>query len=117
MRTRRRSAWPRSSRCTTPTSSRRALDAGADIVGVNSRNLRTLEVHPATSSTSSRRDLPPSVTAVAESGLEDGGRPAPAARRCGYDAFLIGERFMTEPDPGAALAALLDVGERARSRP
>ena len=89
-----------------------ALDAGADIVGVNSRNLRTLEVHqhlldmlaPA---------IPDTAIAVAESGLKtaaDLGRLSAA----GYDAFLIGERFMLEPEPGAALAGLLQSATAVR---
>jgi indole-3-glycerol phosphate synthase len=56
--------------------------------------------------------IPRHVIAVAESGLktsEDLRRLK--ARR--YDAFLIGERFMGEPDPGAALAALRASAEAA----
>ncbi len=82
-----------------------ALDAGASIVGVNNRNLRTLAVDP---SVSERvvEEIPDTVVAVAESGL----RSASDVRRlraAGYDAFLIGERFMTEDDPGEALKGLL----------
>jgi indole-3-glycerol phosphate synthase len=79
----------------------RALEAGADIVGVNSRNLRTLAVST---------DL---LIAVAESGLRtpDDLRRLRAVR---YDAFLIGERFMTTPDPGAALAELKAQAEAAQ---
>jgi indole-3-glycerol phosphate synthase len=82
-----------------------ALDAGADVIGVNSRNLRTLEVQP-TVLDRLAPDIPEAAIAVAESGLKtaaDLGRLGAA----GYDAFLIGERFMVEPDPGAALAGLL----------
>ncbi len=82
-----------------------ALDAGASIIGVNNRNLRTLEVD--TRLSSQLIDLiPEDVIAVAESGL----KTADDLRRLrggGYDAFLIGERFMTEADPGAALKGLL----------
>ena len=83
----------------------RAVDAGADLIGVNSRNLRTLEVTPATLDELAA-SIPDDVTAVAESGLKT---PADVARlrTVGYDAFLIGERFMIESDPGAALAQLL----------
>jgi indole-3-glycerol phosphate synthase len=82
-----------------------ALDAGADIVGVNSRNLRTLEVHQDVLDRLAP-EIPDAAIAVAESGLrsaDDLGRLSAS----GYDAFLIGERLMVEPDPGAALAGLL----------
>jgi indole-3-glycerol phosphate synthase len=82
----------------------RAIQAGADVIGVNSRNLRTLEVSrlvldelgPA---------IPPGVIAVAESGLKTPG-DLQRLRAVRYDAFLIGERFMAADDPGAALAEL-----------
>ena len=50
--------------------------------------------------------LPENTTAIAESGL---GVPSDLARlrQRGYRAFLIGERFMTDPDPGASLATLM----------
>lgn len=82
----------------------KAVDAGADVIGVNSRNLRTLTVDPSTLDDLGAR-IPTGVLAVAESGLktpEDLRRLA-AIR---YDAFLIGERFMTADDPGAAMGAL-----------
>jgi indole-3-glycerol phosphate synthase len=82
----------------------RALDAGADIVGVNSRDLKSLAV---TRETFDRLapSLPASVIAVAESGLGSAAEVA-RLRTLRYDAFLVGERFMTSPDPGAALRAL-----------
>ena len=82
----------------------RALAAGATIVGVNSRNLRTLSVDPAVHETVARR-LPDGVIAVAESGLRtraDLDRLA-AVR---YGAFLVGERLIAQPDPGTALREL-----------
>jgi indole-3-glycerol phosphate synthase len=86
----------------TPDELTRAIQAGAMIVGVNSRDLRTLEVR-----TSIFDELvlgiPNDLIAVAESGLKS----VDDLRRLraeGYDAFLMGERFMTEPNPGAALA-------------
>lgn len=84
----------------------RALAAGAAIVGVNSRNLRTLEVNQATLDDLGPK-IPSGVVAVAESGLRtpDDLRRLAAIR---YDAFLIGERFMTVPDPGEGLCALVD---------
>lgn len=82
----------------------RALAAGADVVGVNSRNLRTLQVASAVLEELGPH-LPPSVIAVAESGLKTAD-DLRQLRRVRYDAFLIGERFMTAVDPGAALAGL-----------
>jgi indole-3-glycerol phosphate synthase len=87
----------------------RAVGAGASIVGVNSRNLRTLEVSGATLDVLGPT-IPAGVIAVAESGL----KTAEDLRRLKglrYDAFLIGERFMTEPEPGEALARLIREAE------
>jgi indole-3-glycerol phosphate synthase len=86
----------------------RALQAGADLIGVNSRNLRTLEVRPEVLDELAS-GIPDAVTAVAESGLKSG-EMLGGLRTLGYDAFLIGERFMTDPHPGAALAGLLAAG-------
>jgi indole-3-glycerol phosphate synthase len=83
-----------------------ALDAGALIVGVNNRNLRTLAVDTAVSREAVDR-IPEETIAVAESGLKTSD-DLRDLRRAGYDAFLMGERFMTASDPGHALAALLD---------
>jgi indole-3-glycerol phosphate synthase len=83
----------------------RALAAGADIVGVNNRNLRTLEVDPRASEACAAQ-IPGEVIAVSESGLRTGDD----LRRIGalgYRAFLIGERFMTAADPGDALRHLV----------
>ena len=86
----------------------RALDAGARLVGVNSRNLRTLAVDLGVLDTVAAR-LPPEVTAVAESGIR---RPEDLSRlsAAGYHAFLVGERLIAQPDPGAALRELCAVG-------
>ena len=83
---------------------KRALAAGATIVGVNCRNLRTLSVDPSVHE-AVVRDLPAETIAVAESGLRtraDLERLAAA----GYHAFLVGERLIAQPDPGAALREL-----------
>lgn len=82
----------------------RAIDAGADIIGVNSRNLRTLAVDQHVLDSLGPR-MPAGVTAVAESGLKTSDDLQRLAR-AGYHAFLMGERFMVEPDPGAALRGL-----------
>lgn len=83
----------------------RAVDAGAAIVGVNNRNLKTLEVNLETSFRLRPR-IPAGCLAVSESGIQS----AADLRRLaevGYNAVLIGERFMTRPDPGKELADLL----------
>ena len=83
----------------------RALEIGATIIGVNNRNLRTLAVDVDTSEGLVAR-IPRSAIAVSESGL----RSTDDLRRLaalGYRAFLVGERFMTASDPGAAVRELL----------
>jgi indole-3-glycerol phosphate synthase len=87
----------------------RALAAGATVIGVNSRDLRTLEVSSSVFDALAPH-LPASATAVAESGLRSAADLV-RLRRIGYQAFLIGERFMTAPDPGAGLASLLAPSE------
>lgn len=82
-----------------------ALDAGAAIIGVNNRNLRTLTVDVAASETLIAR-IPKDVISVSESGLRTSDDLL-RLRHMGYRAFLIGERFMTASDPGAALRELL----------
>jgi indole-3-glycerol phosphate synthase len=79
----------------------RVLAAGARIVGVNNRNLHTLEVRVQTS-----MDLieliPGERIAVSESGLGSA-EDLRKLRAAGFDAFLIGESLMREAEPGAAL--------------
>jgi indole-3-glycerol phosphate synthase len=87
-----------------------ALDAGASIVGVNNRNLRTLAVDTEISRQAVEL-IPQGVIAVAESGLKTGA-DLRALQDAGYDAFLIGERFMATDEPGSALANLLRDAEQ-----
>ena len=85
---------------------RRAVQAGATVIGVNNRNLRTLSVDVNVS----RRlvvQMPPGTVAVAESGLRTSADLVDL-RAAGYHAFLIGETFITTPEPGEALGRLLD---------
>ena len=91
----------------------RALGAGADLVGVNSRDLRTLDVRLETFDRLAG-ELPDGVVAVAESGLRSAADLV-RLRAARYDAFLIGERFMTASDPGQALRQLLDEAAGARA--
>lgn len=82
-----------------------ALAAGAAVIGVNNRNLRTLAVDMALSERLAGA-FPPGVVAVSESGLRTV-NDIHRLRAAGYSAFLIGERFMSEADPGASLARML----------
>lgn len=83
----------------------RALAAGASIIGVNNRDLRTFEVSLETSFRLRPR-IPAGCLAISESGI---GTAADLKRlqEAGFNAALIGERLITAPDPGEALAALL----------
>ena len=81
-----------------------AVDAGARIVGVNSRNLRTLAVDMTVLDDVSAA-LPGTIVAVAESGIRSTA-DLDRLSAAGYDAFLVGERLMSTPDPGAALREL-----------
>jgi indole-3-glycerol phosphate synthase len=84
----------------------RAIECGAAIIGVNSRNLRTLEVDLDIVRRMAGR-IPRHVVRVAESGIRSG-RDLAELRAAGYSAFLIGERLMTSADPGTTLATLID---------
>ncbi|MEO6805210.1 MAG: indole-3-glycerol phosphate synthase TrpC [Edaphobacter sp.] len=84
----------------------RAIALGFDLIGVNSRDLRTFTVHPERLIELAQA-MPNNVVKVAESGIrtaEDIAR----LQDVGYDAFLVGEALMRQPDPAAALALLLD---------
>jgi indole-3-glycerol phosphate synthase len=87
----------------------RALSAGARIIGVNNRDLKTLSVRPETSLELIEL-IPSECLAVSESGLRTHHDLA-KLREAGFDGFLIGEYLMQVADPGAALAELL-VGAR-----
>ena len=84
----------------------RALAAGARIIGVNNRDLRSLEVRMAISDELIQA-IPDECIAVCESGLRSHADLA-RLRAAGFDAFLIGEHLMAQPDPAAALRALVD---------
>ena len=82
-----------------------AIAAGARILGVNNRNLHTLEVREETSYELIEA-IPDDCLAVSESGLRSAENLA-RLRAAGFDAFLIGERLMREADPTEALRHLL----------
>jgi indole-3-glycerol phosphate synthase len=82
----------------------RALAAGARVVGVNQRDLRTFEVDHELAARLGAR-MPADVVRVAESGVRD----RDDCRRladAGYHAVLVGETLVTAPDPAAALREL-----------
>jgi indole-3-glycerol phosphate synthase len=87
----------------------RAVDSGARVIGVNNRNLRTLTVDVDASHRLAAR-MPRGVVAVSESGLQSRA-DLEKLSAAGYRAFLIGERFMTDADPAAALRTLIAAGE------
>jgi indole-3-glycerol phosphate synthase len=83
----------------------RAVDSGARLIGVNNRNLRTLAVDVHASYRLASR-IPSTALGVSESGLQSRG-DIEKLSAAGYRAFLIGERFMTDPDPAAAIRTLI----------
>jgi indole-3-glycerol phosphate synthase len=82
----------------------RALDAGCDLIGVNSRDLKTFNVDLTTALTLAER-FPKNVVRVAESGIHSSADVA-RLRAAGYDAFLVGESLMRAERPGESLRAL-----------
>ncbi len=82
-----------------------ALDAGAGLIGVNNRNLKTFEVNLSTSMELAPH-IPESVVSVSESGIRAPG-DIRQLREAGFDAFLIGELLMKSDQPGRALRELM----------
>src|SRR5260221_2413095 len=87
---------------------RKAVDSGATIIGVNSRNLRTLAVEPDVHDRLAAL-VPNGIVTVAESGLRVHA-DLQRLERAGYHACLVGERLIAQPDPGAALRTLRGAG-------
>jgi indole-3-glycerol phosphate synthase len=86
----------------------RALEAGASLIGVNARNLHTLEVNRAIFGQIAP-GLPPNVLRVAESGVRGPGDLLTYAG-WGADAVLVGEGLVTSGDPRAAVRSLVAAG-------
>jgi indole-3-glycerol phosphate synthase len=85
---------------------RKALDAGANLIGVNNRDLRTFTVSLETS-IKLARNMPKGVLTISESGI----RNAEDIQRlmgAGYQGFLVGEQLMRAASPGAALKELIN---------
>jgi indole-3-glycerol phosphate synthase len=91
----------------------RALAAGARLVGVNQRDLRTFAVDQDRAAALAPH-IPADVVAVAESGIRDGD-DARRLAQAGYDAVLVGETLVRASDRAAALRTL--VGHPVAARP
>lgn len=85
----------------------RALLVGANLIGVNNRDLLTFEVTLETTERLSK-SIPPSCVRVAESGIKSR-RDVERMAACGVDAILVGSHLMQQADPGDALAELTGV--------
>lgn len=86
----------------------RAVDAGARVIGVNARNLRTLEVERATFARLAPK-IPDGIVRVAESGVR-GPHDVLTYARAGAHAVLVGESLVTGRDPRSAVADLVAAG-------
>jgi indole-3-glycerol phosphate synthase len=86
----------------------RALEAGATVIGVNARSLKTLEVDRGTFARVAPR-IPDSVVKIAESGVRDA-RDLIVYAEAGADAVLVGESLVTGKDPRAAVHDLVTAG-------
>jgi indole-3-glycerol phosphate synthase len=84
----------------------RALAVGARIIGINNRDLKTLQVRVETSYELIQH-IPEACIAISESGLTSHA-DLQKLRAAGFDAFLIGEHLMLAPEPAAALSQLLN---------
>ena len=82
-----------------------AIDAGADLIGVNNRNLSTFEVTLDTSLALAEH-MPAGALLVSESGIHDAADIV-RLRAAGYHAFLVGEHLMKSDDPATALRKLV----------
>lgn len=91
----------------------RALEAGADIIGVNNRDLDTLTTDVSLAPRL-RRIVPSDRLFVAESGISTPDQ-IHALADAGVDAVLIGESLLRSPAPGARLRELLAAGSRVRA--
>lgn len=85
---------------------RRANSLGAQLVGVNNRNLKTLAVD-LTTSEKLISQIPKTSIAISESGFENSS-DIQRFYQMGYRGFLIGSHFMKQPDPGIALQKILE---------
>ncbi|RKS84250.1 indole-3-glycerol phosphate synthase [Motilibacter peucedani] len=87
---------------------RRAVDAGATVIGVNARNLKTLDVDPGAFPRLAGL-IPDGCVKIAESGIRSPHDVIELARE-GADAVLVGESLVTGKDPRTAVADLVAAG-------
>jgi indole-3-glycerol phosphate synthase len=88
----------------------RALDVGADLIGVNNRDLVSLEVDIGMSE-KLVSGFPPDVQAVSESGIRDP-ESVKLMKDIGYRAVLVGEALVIQDDPGVLLKSMVEAGRR-----
>lgn len=93
---------------------RRAVDAGATVIGVNARDLRTLTVDLGVFARVAPA-IPNGVVRIAESGVRSP-QDLLAYAAAGADAVLVGEALVTHADPGAAVHDLVSAGEHPAVR-
>ena len=92
----------------------RAVDAGAKVIGVNARDLRTLEVDLGVFGRVAPA-IPDGVVRIAESGVKSP-QDLLAYAADGADAVLVGEALVTQADPAAAVQDLVSAGEHPAVR-
>ncbi len=92
----------------------RALEAGARVLGVNARNLATLEVDRSVFGRIAAR-VPEGIIKIAESGIR-GPHDLLAYAAAGADAVLVGESLVTGKDPRSAVADLVTAGSHPALR-
>lgn len=91
----------------------RALDVGCEIIGVNSRNLRTFEVDLNIALNLASK-IPAQVLRIAESGVRSG-QDLAVLSSAGFEAFLVGESLMRAARPGNELAKFIAEAKRERA--
>jgi indole-3-glycerol phosphate synthase len=92
-----------------------AVEAGSGIVGINNRNLDTMELD-FEHALRLARELPPGVLRVAESAVSTASDVRRVAS-AGFDAILVGTALVTADEPGAVLRELVEAGEADAASP
>lgn len=84
----------------------KSLASGADMIGVNNRNLKTFEVHLDTS-LALANEIPNDFVKISESGLHTA-EAIKLLKSAGFNGFLMGEAFMKTNNPGGELATIIE---------